>query len=171
LESVAAHYRSVGRVFELAQTAEDAALLRAARGDGPQAHVLLDEALSLYRQLSAVWDVRRAQDRMSVFHTCSDQPAAGPRAYSGWDALTPTELAVVELVVAGCNNVEIASTLYLSRRTVQAHVRHILDKLRLASRREIARVAARHLGLRVPPPTVSGPGSVAEAGSVALFVS
>ncbi|MCW2541005.1 MAG: transcriptional regulator, putative ATPase, winged helix family [Frankiales bacterium] len=171
LASVAAHYRSVGRVFELAQTAEDAALLFAAEGDGSRAHLLMDEALSLYRQLSATWDVRRAQERMSVFHICSDQPAAGPRAHLGWDALSATELKVVELVLAGCNNVEIAGTLFLSRRTVQAHIRHVLDKLGLGSRHEIARAAARRLDVRVPPPTVSRRGAAGGPGSVALFVS
>jgi hypothetical protein len=46
----AEHYRSVGRVFEQAAALEDAALLR---GERP------DEAQSLYRSLSARWDIAR----------------------------------------------------------------------------------------------------------------
>ena len=41
-------------------------------------------------------------------------------------------------------NPDIAAHLLLSRRTVQAHVSHILDKLEVHSRIEIARTAASH---------------------------
>lgn len=64
LAEVAAHYRSVGRVFELAQTLEDRAILLARRGREPEAGAALREAVGLYRDLGAVWDVRRATARV-----------------------------------------------------------------------------------------------------------
>jgi DNA-binding CsgD family transcriptional regulator len=64
------------------------------------------------------------------------------RAQSGWDSLTPTEAKVAKLVEEGLSNPEIAAKLLLSRRTVATHVSHILRKLDVHSRTEIAREAA-----------------------------
>jgi DNA-binding CsgD family transcriptional regulator len=52
-------------------------------------------------------------------------------------ALTPRELAVAELVAKGLTNIEIASELVLSRRTVESHVYHIFAKLKVHSRDQV----------------------------------
>src|SRR5207244_13567083 len=64
------------------------------------------------------------------------------QARSGWDSLTPTETKVAALVERGLSNPEIAARLFLSRRTVGTHVSHILKKLDVNSRIDIAREAA-----------------------------
>jgi len=51
--------------------------------------------------------------------------------------LTARELEVAGLVAAGKSNREIASALFLSERTAQNHVQHILTKLGLANRSQI----------------------------------
>jgi DNA-binding NarL/FixJ family response regulator len=71
----------------------------------------------------------------------------GPRtkhrqARSGWDSLTPTEIKIAALVEDGLSNPEIAARLFLSPRTVGTHVSHILKKLDVHSRIDIAREAA-----------------------------
>ena len=43
--------------------------------------------------------------------------------------LTDRELEVLELIVAGCSNAEIAKKLYITVGTVKTHVCHILNKL------------------------------------------
>jgi DNA-binding NarL/FixJ family response regulator len=53
-------------------------------------------------------------------------------------ALTRRELQVADLVAKGLTNREIASELFLSERTAQNHVQHILDKLDLPNRSQIA---------------------------------
>ena len=53
-------------------------------------------------------------------------------------ALTRRELEVADLVARGLTNREIASRLFLSERTAQNHVQHILDKLDLPNRSQIA---------------------------------
>ena len=58
--------------------------------------------------------------------------------------LTPRELEVVRLIVAGRRDQEIADALFLSRRTVQTHVTHVFTKLRVNTRAEIAAVAIRN---------------------------
>ncbi len=54
------------------------------------------------------------------------------------EPLTPREREVAELVAQGLTNREIAARLYLSERTAQNHVEHILTKLDLSNRSKIA---------------------------------
>jgi len=63
-----------------------------------------------------------------------------PRA--GWESLTPTELEVVELVRDGCTNAEIGKRMFVSTRTVQAHLTRLFAKLGIRSRAELAAIAA-----------------------------
>jgi predicted ATPase/class 3 adenylate cyclase/DNA-binding CsgD family transcriptional regulator len=65
------------------------------------------------------------------------------RASSGWESLTPAELDVVRLVTEGLANKDIAARLFLSPRTVQAHLTHVYTKLGLTSRVQLAQEAAR----------------------------
>ncbi|OBK25952.1 transcriptional regulator [Mycobacterium asiaticum] len=65
------------------------------------------------------------------------------RPSSGWGSLTPTELAVVELVSAGLSNKAIAAKLFISLRTVESHLTHIYTKLGLSSRVQLVQEAAR----------------------------
>jgi non-specific serine/threonine protein kinase len=58
--------------------------------------------------------------------------------------LTPRELEVLHLVAAGRSNREIADVLFLSERTVENHVRHVLTKLDVPSRVAAAAYAIRH---------------------------
>jgi DNA-binding NarL/FixJ family response regulator len=58
--------------------------------------------------------------------------------------LTPTELDVVRLASEGLGNKEIASRLFVSPRTVQAHLSHVYSKLGVSSRVQLAQEAGRH---------------------------
>ena len=55
-------------------------------------------------------------------------------------------MEVLELIVAGCDNAEIANKLYLTVGTVKTHVRGILGKLCVADRTQAA-VRALRAGL------------------------
>jgi predicted ATPase/DNA-binding CsgD family transcriptional regulator len=67
-------------------------------------------------------------------------PAAGP---GGWQLLTAREREVAELVADGLTNKEIAARLFVSKRTVDAHLEHILAKLSYVSRVQIAALVTR----------------------------
>ena len=52
--------------------------------------------------------------------------------------LTPHELQVARLVVSGASNRELAAKLFISPRTVEAHLTAIFRKLGVRNRRELA---------------------------------
>jgi predicted ATPase/class 3 adenylate cyclase/DNA-binding CsgD family transcriptional regulator len=69
------------------------------------------------------------------------------RPASGWSSLTPAERDVAMLVGEGLTNKAIAAKLFISPRTVQAHLTHMFAKLGISSRVELAReVTQRELG-------------------------
>jgi DNA-binding CsgD family transcriptional regulator len=70
--------------------------------------------------------------------------AAGGRprrpALQGVQALTPSERRVSERAAGGLTNREIAQALFISTKTVEFHLRNAYLKLRIRSRRELAKV-------------------------------
>jgi len=63
----------------------------------------------------------------------------GPRrGRSGPGVLTPGERRVADLAARGLSSPEIAHALFLSVRTVDWHLRHVYQKLGIASRRQLA---------------------------------
>ncbi len=124
---------------DLARAHEDASVLLAAAGDVDQARVHLNAATDICADMGAAWDMRRAAARLRAVGI--RQGVRGPRGRpsAGWAALTPTERRVAMQVAVGRTNPEIATTLLLSRRTVETHVSHILSKLGVKSRLDIAR--------------------------------
>lgn len=65
------------------------------------------------------------------------------RPSTGWAALTPTELDVARLVSEGLANKDIAERLFISPRTVQAHLTHMYTKLGFTSRVQLAQESVR----------------------------
>jgi DNA-binding CsgD family transcriptional regulator len=63
-----------------------------------------------------------------------------PQAF-GWESLTSTERSVIELVADGLTNRETAERLFMSRHTVDFHLRSIFCKLGVNSRVELTRLA------------------------------
>ncbi|GAA3201712.1 ATP-binding protein [Actinocorallia longicatena] len=72
------------------------------------------------------------------------QPRPGPEIER---VLTHRQQEIAELVAGGLSNREIAERLVISKRTVDSHVEHILDKLGFGSRAQVAAWVAR-LGIR-----------------------
>jgi DNA-binding NarL/FixJ family response regulator len=60
-----------------------------------------------------------------------------------WDGLTDRELEILKLVGRGLTNKRIGRQLYISDRTVQAHLSNIFSKLGVESRTEAAMYAVR----------------------------
>ena len=89
-------------------------------------HDTNDALMSLDEAVEYVRRTRGARNRPSV----------------GWHSLTPTELGVAKLIVAGLSNPEIGARLFMSRGTVKTHLSHIFTKLGIGNRTELATIAA-----------------------------
>jgi DNA-binding CsgD family transcriptional regulator len=139
-----AHYRAVGPAVELPAALEDLAVVLAGHGRDEEARAALNEAIGLYEGLQAQWDIRRAGARLracGIMRGARGRPS--PRATFGWDALTPTEVKIVDLIARGDSTSDIARSMFLSQRTVQTYISRILTKLDAKSRVEIAAKALR----------------------------
>lgn len=71
------------------------------------------------------------------------------RPAMGWPSLTDAEIPVVRLAAEDRTNAEIAAELFLSRYTVETHLKHAFAKLGVESRAELAALAAGQAGRQV----------------------
>lgn len=140
LEAVAL-YRKSPRLVDTALALEDAGRVVAATGRRDEAVPLLRESLDRLDALGATFDANRVADRLRALGV--RQPRRARRPTTGWESLTPTELRVVDLVAAGLTNRDIAEQLFVSRYTVETHVKHVFTKIGVASRIELAAAAHR----------------------------
>jgi DNA-binding CsgD family transcriptional regulator len=169
VEALEAQGRRLGRPWALATGARARGLLEAASGDLAGAQTALEGALrehkglpqpfELARTLLAMGIVRRRAKRkreardslgqaLAVFQelgaarwagrTRAELGRIGGRAPSPAH-LTPTEERIAELVAEGQTNREIAGSLFLSVKTVEANLTHIYRKVGVTSRRQLAR--------------------------------
>jgi DNA-binding CsgD family transcriptional regulator/tetratricopeptide (TPR) repeat protein len=144
LTEAVAHYRTVGPAAELPAALEDLAVVLAGHGYEEDARTALNEALGLYEGMQARWDVRRAEGRLRPYGIRrGGRSRRVARATFGWEALTPTEVKIAALVARGDSTANIASSMFLSRRTVQTYISHMLVKLDAKSRVDIVREAMR----------------------------
>ena len=142
LLTAAERYDDASRPLLSAKALEAAAEEFVRTGDRGQARAAFTRAVEVYTFLGAAADVARLQAAFRARGIRRGPHAKHRRARSGWDSLTATEITIATLVEEGLSNPEIAAKLLLSRRTVATHVSHILKKLDVHSRTDIARESA-----------------------------
>ncbi|HEV8562933.1 MAG TPA: AAA family ATPase [Actinophytocola sp.] len=142
LLQAAESYNEAGRPLLRARACEAAAIGFASRGDHNSARDAFTRAHDTYDGLGASWDLGHLRAQLRQHGIRRGPRAKHRRATTGWGALTPTEMRIAEMVAEGLPNRQIAEQLVLSPRTVGTHVSHILAKLGVRSRIEIAREAA-----------------------------
>jgi DNA-binding CsgD family transcriptional regulator len=142
LLGAAERYEQAGRPLQRAKALEAAAEHFLGADDRSQARAAFTYAVEVYTSLGAAADVARLQAAFRAHGIRRGPHAKHRRARSGWDSLTETEIKIATLVEEGLSNPEIAAKLLLSRRTVATHVSHILKKLDVHSRTDIARESA-----------------------------
>lgn len=145
--------RSGCRPMDLAFAAEDAGGALGTAGRIDDARVLLEEALAVYEEVGAARSVARIMQRLRGFGIRRGSRKPRNRPASGWESLTPTEVSVVNLVAKGLANAEVARQLYISRYTVETHLKHVYAKLAITSRTELASKAARRESRPLRRPT------------------
>jgi DNA-binding CsgD family transcriptional regulator len=141
IEEAAAEFARAGRGTVEVVAREELACAAAAAGDRQRAAAALEAALAGYQRTGAVPDRDRALARTRALGIRRSSREAHRESNFGWAALTATENRIAALVRDGLTNREIGTRLFVSPRTVQTHVSHILQKTGLRSRVEIARFA------------------------------
>jgi DNA-binding NarL/FixJ family response regulator len=138
----AARYEDASRPLLQAKALEGAAVEFVEADEKTQGRDAFSRSVEVYESLGAAADVQRV---LAIFRTYGIR--RGPhskhrQAQSGWDSLTPMEQKIAAFVEEGLSNPDIAARLMLSRRTIGTHVSHILKKLGVSSRTDIARESA-----------------------------
>ena len=134
--------QSSSRPLLYAAAAEDAGG-ELARTDHPdKALDQLNAAFDTYMQHEALADARRVGRqlrRLGVHRRIVSQP----RAKTGWDSLTDSELKVVNLIAQGVTNRSVATQLHLSPNTVKTHIHNAFAKLGINSRAQLTQLMRR----------------------------
>jgi DNA-binding CsgD family transcriptional regulator len=94
----------------------------------------------------------------------SDDVARRPAGRADAEELTGREREIAAFVALGLPNRDIAARLFISRRTVDAHINHIFAKLGLSSRVQLANWA-RDRFAALPPSAASASAASASAAS------
>jgi DNA-binding CsgD family transcriptional regulator len=143
-----AEYQRCPRPLDRAAALEDAGRMAIESGNAELGVPLLREAFDHYDLSGCTREAHQVQLSLR------GQPhgRSGPqRMMREPTVLTGSEVRVVELVVEGLTNREVAARLYLSPHTVDSHLRHSFTKLGLRSRVELTReVLRRPELLRIP---------------------
>jgi DNA-binding CsgD family transcriptional regulator len=130
---------SSSRPLLYAAAAEDAGA-ELARADHPDTAVhQLNAAFDTYVHHEALADARRVGRelrRLGVERRIVSQP----RAKTGWDSLTDSELTVVNLIAQGATNRFVAEQLHLSLHTVKTHLHNAFAKLGINTRAQLTQL-------------------------------
>jgi DNA-binding CsgD family transcriptional regulator len=125
-----------------AGAAEDAAGELARAGRAAEAIESLNKAFDTFVECEAIADARRvgrALRRLGV----ERRIVRHPRATTGWDSLTDSELTVVHLIAEGATNRSVAQQLHLSPHTVKTHLHNAFAKLGITSRAQLTQLMRR----------------------------
>jgi DNA-binding CsgD family transcriptional regulator len=102
-----------------------------------EARLHLHAALETFHRLDAApWTERASSELAATGESVS------PRSQNGVQDLTPRELQLALIVGRGATNREASGTLFVSPKTVEAHLHRIYVKLGIRSRTELARLLA-----------------------------
>ena len=130
LAAAADDWRAAGRAWEGAWALVDLARAHARANQAPDAARVATAAVTAAEALPAPAIVRSAQEIVAS--------ARRGRPEEPWAPLSAREFEVARLIAEGMTNGEIATSLGLSTKTVATHVEHILAKLDVARRTEVA---------------------------------
>lgn len=137
----AAAWQALPRPYDAVLATERQADCLLASGMREQGLAMLVETLRALSVLGATGDADRVARCLREQGVAVARPwRGGTRGYG--DSLSPRELDVVRLVIAGRTNPEIASALHRSQNTVATQLRSAMRKLQVSSRTALAMSAA-----------------------------
>jgi DNA-binding CsgD family transcriptional regulator len=112
-----------------------------------------EQARTAYRRAGAKRDTARVEARLRGLAVRHPRRTRYDGPGSGWDSLTEQEAKVAQLVAQGLRNPQVAEKLFLSRHTVDFHLRQVFRKLGIRSRVDLARLYVDRQNGRVATPT------------------
>jgi DNA-binding CsgD family transcriptional regulator len=112
--------------------------------DITRARQQLRTALATFEYLGATEWADRAAAGLAAAGLAATGPTRRPAEARQIEPLTAQELQVAELAAAGLSNKQIGARLYLSHRTVGAHLYRIFPKLGIASRAALRDALTQH---------------------------
>lgn len=141
-------FGALGHVYEEARSASRLAAVLHAAGDVAGAKQVASAAYEQAATLRAAPLMRTLEQLAGATSARSStmtgsSGAEAPRTQDGEKPLTAREQEVLEHLVEGRTNGEIASLLFISTKTVSVHVSNILAKLGASTRTEAAAIARR----------------------------
>jgi DNA-binding CsgD family transcriptional regulator len=104
------------------------------------ARVPLHDALILFESLGARPWAARARAELAASGVKDQRATYSFGRHIGLQELSPQELQVARIAGRGQNNAEVAAALFVSRKTVEAHLTRVYRKLGIRSRTELARI-------------------------------
>ncbi|HEV7183703.1 MAG TPA: LuxR C-terminal-related transcriptional regulator [Leifsonia sp.] len=116
--------------------------------DREKARALLERASETFRRLGAASYLERCAHLLESLADDAGATAALPKQGDPFARLTTRERQVAHAIAAGMTNKEVAERLYVSVTTVNFHVRNILAKLELTSRRDLRKLSIASRGAR-----------------------
>jgi DNA-binding CsgD family transcriptional regulator len=131
--------QSSSRPLFYAAAAEDAGVELARTDRGDLALDQLNAAFDTYMEHEALADARRVGRELRLLGV-DRRIVSHPRAKTGWDSLTDSELTVVNLIAQGVTNRDVATQLHLSLHTVKTHVHNAFAKLGINSRAQLTQL-------------------------------
>ena len=142
--AAAAAADEVGAPVEGARSRVLAGQALAAAGDAARAITELERAAGAFDAVGAVHRRDAAERELRrLGHRRLHRRTRPGSADAGIESLTERELQIARLIVDRKTNPQIAAELYLSRKTVETHVRNLFNKLDVSSRVDVARVVQR----------------------------
>ncbi len=144
LVDAAQHLASTERAWDAATSLHMAGLM-AKDAKAASSKTLLSEAARRYRALGATRHASAARSGQGFRHlhdAMAPTPPPTTRAAPSIEQLSAAERRVLELVMMGQANGDIASELFVSKRTVESHIASLYRKLNVSTRVAIARAGA-----------------------------
>ncbi|HWI60856.1 MAG TPA: response regulator transcription factor [Symbiobacteriaceae bacterium] len=125
------------RVIVLTSMPDDERVMPAIRA-GALSYMLKDVSAD---ELAAA--IRNAASGRPTLHPMAaarmmQELSAPPKAKSAIDEISPREMEVLQAIGRGLSNKEIGEKLFIGERTVKTHVSHLLEKLGLQDRTQLA---------------------------------
>ena len=146
IERAIAFHQQVHQPFEEARTWLVAGEIHRRARAKRKARESLTRALGLFEGLGSPAWAQRVRDELGRVGLRADRPA------DAGSELTAAEREVVELVISGLSNREVAEHLFMGQRTVESHLTHVYRKLGVRSRTQLAAAYSPGQGTVDPEP-------------------